>query len=143
MNVEIILKAKGHEVATTKPDATLAAVAGDLVARKIGALVVSTDGDSVDGIISERDIVRAIAEAGAAALEKPVSSAMTRDVFTCSRKDSVQELMSTMSQKRIRHLPVTEDGKLCGMISIGDVVKFRIEEVEYEAEALRGFIAGG
>jgi len=143
MNVEIILKAKGDEVATTKPDATLAAVAGDLVARKIGALVVSTDGDSVDGIISERDIVRAIAEAGAAALEKPVSSAMTRDVFTCSRKDSVQELMSTMSQKRIRHLPVTEDGKLCGMISIGDVVKFRIEEVEYEAEALRGFIAGG
>jgi len=143
MNVEIILKAKGSEVATTKPDATLAAVAGDLVARKIGALVVSTDGDSVDGIISERDIVRAIAEAGAAALDKPVSSAMTRDVFTCSRNDSVQELMSTMSQKRIRHLPVTEDGKLCGMISIGDVVKFRIEEVEYEAEALRGFIAGG
>ena len=143
MNVEIILKTKGSDVATTKPDASLAVAAAELVARKIGALVVSTDGSSVDGIISERDIVRAIAEAGAAALDKPVSAAMTRDVFTCSRKDSVQELMATMSQKRIRHLPVTEDGKLCGMISIGDVVKYRLEEVEYEAEALRGFIVGG
>lgn len=143
MNVEIILKAKGSEVATTKPETTLATVAGELAGRKIGALVVSADGDRVDGIVSERDIVRSIAEAGAAALDKPVSTAMTRDVFTCSGNDSVQELMTTMSQKRIRHLPVTEDGKLCGMISIGDVVKYRLEEVEYEAEALRGFIAGG
>lgn len=143
MNVEIILKTKGDEVATTKPDATLAEVAGELASRRIGALVVCGNGDSVDGIISERDIVRSVAEAGTEALAKPVSSAMTRDVFTCSLHDSVQELMATMSQKRIRHLPVTEDGKLCGMISIGDVVKYRLEEVEYEAEALRGFIAGG
>lgn len=143
MNVEIILKTKGDKVATTKPDATLAEVAGELSARKIGALVVSADGDTVVGIISERDIVRTIAEAGAEALTKPVSTAMTRDVFTCSLHDSVQDLMATMSQKRIRHLPVTEDDKLCGMISIGDVVKYRLEEVEYEAEALRGFIAGG
>lgn len=143
MNVEIILKTKGSDVATTKPDATLAAVAGELASRKIGALVVSADGNQVDGIVSERDIVRAVAEAGSECLSKPVSTAMTRDVFTCSRNDSVQELMSTMSQKRIRHLPVIEDGKLCGMISIGDVVKYRLEEVEYEAEALRGFIAGG
>ncbi len=143
MNVEIILKTKGHEVATTKPDTPLSAVAGELATRKIGALVVSADGSSVDGIVSERDIVRSIAESGAAALDKPVSTAMTRDVFTCARNDSVQELMATMSQKRIRHLPVTQDGKLCGMISIGDVVKYRLEEVEYEAEALRGFIAGG
>jgi CBS domain-containing protein len=143
MNVEIILKTKGSEVATTKPDAPLAAVAGELATRKIGALVVSADGNSVDGIVSERDIVRSIAESGAAALDKPVSTVMTRDVFTCSQKDSMQDLMATMSKKRIRHLPVTEDGKLCGMISIGDVVKYRLEEVEYEAEALRGFIAGG
>ncbi len=143
MNVEIILKTKGNEVATTKPDASLAEVAGELASRKIGALVVSGDGNSVDGIISERDIVRAVAEAGAEALGKPVSTAMTRDVFTCSRHDSMEELMKTMSQKRIRHLPVTEDDRLCGMISIGDVVKYRLEEVEYEAEALRGFIAGG
>lgn len=143
MNVEIILKTKGSEVATTKPDTSLAEVAGELANRKIGALVVSADGGTVDGIVSERDIVRSIADAGAAALDKPVSSAMTRDVFTCALNDSVQELMTTMSQKRIRHLPVTADGKLCGMISIGDVVKYRIEEVEYEAEALRGFIAGG
>ena len=143
MNVEIILKTKGNEVATTKPDATLTDVAGELSSRRIGALVVSSDGTSVDGIISERDIVRAVADAGAEALSKPVSTAMTRDVFTCSRHDSMEELMKTMSQKRIRHLPVTEDDKLCGMISIGDVVKYRLEEVEYEAEALRGFIAGG
>ena len=143
MNVEIILKTKGNEVATTKPDATLADVAGELSSRRIGALVVSGDGQSVDGIISERDIVRAVAESGAEALSKPVSTAMTSDVFTCSRHDSMEELMKTMSQKRIRHLPVTEDDKLCGMISIGDVVKYRLEEVEYEAEALRGFIAGG
>ncbi len=143
MNVEIILKTKGNEVATTKPDATLAAVAGELSKRRIGALVVSSDGKSVDGIISERDIVRAVADSGAEALAKPVSTAMTSDVFTCSRHDSMEELMKTMSQKRIRHLPVTEDGSLCGMISIGDVVKYRLEEVEYEAEALRGFIAGG
>ncbi len=143
MNVEIILKTKGNEVATTKPDATLAEVAGELSSRRIGALVVSGDGKSVDGIISERDIVRAVADAGAEALSKPVSTAMTSDVFTCSRHDSMEELMKTMSQKRIRHLPVTEDDALCGMISIGDVVKYRLEEVEYEAEALRGFIAGG
>ena len=143
MNVEIILKTKGNEVATTKPDATLAEVAGELSSRRIGALVVSGDGQSVDGIISERDIVRAVAESGAEALSKPVSTAMTSDVFTCSRHDSMEELMKTMSGKRIRHLPVTEDDRLCGMISIGDVVKYRLEEVEYEAEALRGFIAGG
>ena len=143
MNVEIILKTKGNDVATTKPDATLAEVAGELSSRRIGALVVSADGKSVDGIISERDIVRAVADAGAEALSKPVSTAMTSDVFTCSRHDSMEELMKTMSQKRIRHLPVTEDDALCGMISIGDVVKYRLEEVEYEAEALRGFIAGG
>ena len=143
MNVEIILKAKGAEVATTKPDATLTEVAAELAGRRIGALVVSADGKSVDGIISERDIVRAVAEAGTEALGKPVSTAMTRDVFTCSRHDSIEELMATMSKNRFRHLPVTEDDKLCGMISIGDVVKYRLEEVEYEAEALRGFIAGG
>ncbi len=143
MNVEIILKTKGTEVATTKPAATLADVAKELSSRKIGALVVSGDGKTVDGIVSERDIVRAIAEFGTEALAKPVSTAMTQDVFTCSLHDSVEELMSTMSQKRIRHLPVTENDTLCGMISIGDVVKYRLEEVEYEAEALRGFIAGG
>ena len=143
MNVEIILKTKGSEVATTKPGTTLVEVARELATRKIGALVVSADGSTVDGRVSERDIVRSVADAGAAALDKQVSSCMTRDVFTCKLNDSVQELMSTMSQKRIRHLPVTKDGKLCGMISIGDVVKYRLEEVEYEAEALRGFIAGG
>ena len=143
MNVEIILKTKGNACATTKPDATLADVASELASRRIGALVVSKDGKSVDGIISERDIVRAIANSGKDALTNPVSTVMTSDVVTCSRHDSMEELMKTMSQKRFRHLPVTEDGKLCGMISIGDVVKYRLEEVEEEAHALRGFIAGG
>ena len=141
MNVEMILKTKGNDVATTKPSATLADVAAALTERKIGALVVSDDAKRVEGIISERDIVRAIADKGVAALEVPVSQVMTRKVSTCTRADSVEKLMTTMSQGRFRHLPVVEDDKLCGMISIGDVVKFRLEEVEHEAEVLREFIA--
>ena len=143
MNVDAILRTKGTDVATTRPDATLADVAQVLSEKKIGALVASTDGATVDGIVSERDIVRKIAEHGAAALNMSIGDAMTRDVVTCTRKDSLQDLMSTMSGRRIRHLPVVEDGQLCGMVSIGDVVKLRLEEVESEAEALRGFITGG
>ncbi len=143
MNVDAILRTKGTDVATTRPDATLADVAQVLSEKKIGALVVSADGATVDGIVSERDIVRKIAEHGAAALNMSIGDAMTRDVVTCTRKDSLQDLMSTMSGRRIRHLPVVEDGQLCGMVSIGDVVKLRLEEVESEAEALRGFITGG
>ena len=143
MNVDAILRTKGTDVATTRPDATLADVAQVLSEKKIGALVASTDGATVDGIVSERDIVRKIAEHGAAALNMSIGDAMTRDVVTCTRKDSLQDLMSTMSGRRIRHLPVVVDGQLCGMVSIGDVVKLRLEEVESEAEALRGFITGG
>ncbi|MEE8270159.1 MAG: CBS domain-containing protein [Alphaproteobacteria bacterium] len=143
MNVDAILRTKGTDVATTRPDATLADVAQVLSEKKIGALVASADGATVDGIVSERDIVRKIAEHGAAALNMSIGDAMTRDVVTCTRKDSLQDLMSTMSGRRIRHLPVVEDGQLCGMVSIGDVVKLRLEEVESEAEALRGFITGG
>ncbi|NNG02780.1 MAG: CBS domain-containing protein [Inquilinus sp.] len=141
MNVEMILKTKGNDVVTTKPDSTLADVAATLTERKIGALVVSPDAKRVAGIVSERDIVRAIADKGVAALKMPVAEAMTRKVSTCTRADSVEKLMTTMSQGRFRHLPVVEDGKLCGMISIGDVVKFRLEEVEHEAEVLREFIS--
>jgi CBS domain-containing protein len=111
--------------------------------KKIGAVVVSEDGVNVGGIISERDIVRAVADGGGSALQQPVSSVMTEAVITCDRADSVESVMQKMTSGRFRHVPVVADGALLGIISIGDVVKRRIEDAEAEAEHLRGFIAGG
>ncbi|HET8729114.1 MAG TPA: CBS domain-containing protein [Alphaproteobacteria bacterium] len=142
MTVELILKLKGTEVVTIAPDMTLEKAARLLSERRIGALVISSNGQSVDGILSERDIVRAMARLGRDALDAPADKAMTRDVVTCSRTDRVEDLMAVMTAKRIRHLPVVEDGVLAGMISIGDVVKSRIEEVELEARSLREYISG-
>jgi CBS domain-containing protein len=103
---------------------------------------VSEDGTGVDGILSERDIVRSLAEHGTALLSLPVEDLMTRRVITCGPEDTVEELMSLMTERRIRHLPVLDGGRLCGLVSIGDIVKNRLEEVEYEATSLRSFIAG-
>ena len=114
-----------------------------LAEKKIGAVVVSEDGVGVGGIISERDIVRAVAEGGGDALQQSVSSKMTAEVITCDRSDSVESVMQKMTAGRFRHVPVIADGALLGIISIGDVVKRRIEDAEAEAEHLRGFIAGG
>ncbi|MEQ9812855.1 MAG: CBS domain-containing protein [Azospirillaceae bacterium] len=143
MNVESILRGKGTGVVTIQPDETLTRAISLLAEKKIGAVVVSDDGMKVAGILSERDVVRGLAEGGKSALDKPVSAFMTAKVVTCAREDKVDELMAKMTTGRFRHLPVVVDGTLFGIISIGDVVKARIEDVEAEAEQLRGFIMGG
>ncbi len=140
MNVETILKAKGRSVATIAPAETVRAAVELLRSKGIGALVVSGDGERVDGILSERDVVHALAERGAQLLDLPVSALMTRHVFTCKPGDGIAELMAEMTERRIRHLPVVENGRLAGIVSIGDVVKNRVDEVEAEASSLRQFI---
>lgn len=143
MNVQSILGGKGNEVATIAQTATLHDAVRALGQRRIGALVVSGDGRAIEGIISERDIVRSTAEVGAAALERSVGSAMSTDVITCSSGDGVDQLMSLMTARRIRHLPVVDDhGHLIGIVSIGDVVKARLSELEHENEALSQYITG-
>jgi CBS domain-containing protein len=142
MTVRAILEAKGSQVATTRSDATVAVVLRKLKIGNYGALVVSDDGEAVQGIISERDIVRALADQGNDLLDSPVSKLMTREVRTCSMSDKVKDLMAVMTRYRIRHLPVLEDGKLAGLISIGDVVKSRVDELETETSVLRDYIGG-
>jgi CBS domain-containing protein len=142
MNVDAILRTKGREVAVIRPQETVGTVVDMLIAKNIGALVVSENGESVDGIISERDIVHGLAARGADLLALKVAEVMTRPVVTCDPADSVDQLMAEMTNRRIRHFPVVQDGRLCGIVSIGDVVKSRLGEVEYEARSLRSFIAG-
>jgi CBS domain-containing protein len=141
MNVETILKTKGQDVVTIGTGATLAQAAKLLEQKSIGAVVVLDDAGAVAGILSERDIVRALAASGAPVLEKPVSAVMTRRLYTCTLRDTIDALMALMTRQRIRHLPVLENGQLCGIVSIGDVVKHRLEEIEFEAEALREYVA--
>ena len=141
MNVETILRNKGNWIATIRPDATIADAVNMLHRERIGAIVVSEDGNSVDGILSERDIVIALAEQAADLLSLTVGRIMTRDVVTCEPGDTVGELMAEMTNRRVRHLPVVADGRLCGIVSIGDLVKNRLDEVEFEAQSLRSFIA--
>jgi CBS domain-containing protein len=145
MKVETILAAKGERVETIRPDREIKLAAARLRDARIGALVVSTDGSEVKGILSERDIVRGIADRGAAALELTVRNLMTPTVITCTPEDSVTHLMKLMTSRRIRHLPViSAEGELCGIVSIGDVVKNRLEELELEATVLRdAYIARG
>jgi CBS domain-containing protein len=142
MNVHTILKNNGSAVATIAADATINEAVELLRARGIGALVVSDDGKSVDGILSERDIVDALGRYGDALLPLSVGKIMTRAVATCDPDDSVAELMAEMTNRRIRHFPVVRNGRLCGIVSIGDLVKSRLDEIEYEAHSLRSFIAG-
>ena len=141
MTVAKILAHKGRDVATTTAAKTIADAVALLAGRKIGALVVVEDGHRIVGIISERDIVRAIAASAGAALAEPVSSIMTRGVVTCSDGETIDSVMSRMTRGRFRHLPVTNGGRLTGIVSIGDVVKARIEQVEHEAEEMRTYIA--
>ena len=142
MNVEAILRNKGGAVATVAPHAKIAEAAAMLRREGIGALVVSRDGSAVDGIISERDIVHGLAGLGAGLLDTEVETLMTRRVFTCSPRDTIADLAVEMTQRRIRHIPVLRDGALAGIVSIGDVVKARLDEMEYETTSLRSFIAG-
>jgi CBS domain-containing protein len=142
MNVEMILRNKGNWVATIRPDATIADAVDILKKERIGAIVVSVDGKRVDGVLSERDIVIALAEDGEDLLLRPVEEVMSRAVIICDPSDSVVELMEEMTSRRVRHFPVLVDGRLGGIVSIGDLVKSRLDEVEHEANSLRSFIVG-
>ena len=137
MNVDGILRAKGATVITIRPDATIGDLVRGLREERIGAMIVSEDGNSVLGIISERDVVRGLAEHGPRILEAPVAELMTRDVVSCTPRDTVKQVMAEMTRRRVRHLPVVADGKLCGIVSIGDVVKNRLEEMETVSNVLR------
>lgn len=141
MTVKAILDAKGRDVLTISPASSLADAARLLSEHGIGALVVSQDGERIAGILSERDIVRVLGEAGETAMSQPVSSVMTAKVHVCHEDNTVNEVMQVMTDGRFRHLPVEKDGKLAGLVSIGDVVKRRIEDVEREAEEIRSYIA--
>lgn len=141
MTVAAILSGKGHDTITASSDALLSEICETLANKKIGAIVVCSGDNSIEGIISERDIVRVIGKQGASALSLPVSNVMTKDVVTCDEENSVNEVMARMTQGRFRHMPVVKDGKLTGVISIGDVVKFKIAQVELEAEQMRSYIS--
>lgn len=142
MRAKDILDRKGHDVATVTPETTVREAVAELARHNVGALVVSPDGSEVVGIMSERDVVRRLATDGAGVLDRPVESLMKRDVMTCAPTASTDELMETMTAGRFRHVPVVEDG-LVGIVSIGDVVKVRIDELATEREQLAGYIAGG
>jgi len=142
MNVHTILRNKGNSVATIHPDAAVERAIAVLRSRGIGALVVSDDGERVLGILSERDIVDALGRYGGELLAVSVGEVMTCPVVTCDPGDSVAELMAEMTNRRIRHFPVVDDGRLVGIVSIGDLVKSRLDEIEYEAHSMRSFIAG-
>ena len=137
MSVAMILKAKGTHVETTRPDTTLYTVVWELKLKGIGALVVTEDGATVLGMVSERDVVRGLAEHGTTLLSSSVSQLMTSPAVTCSPEESITTVMARMTHRRARHLPVVEGGRLCGIVSIGDVVKYRLDELELEANVLR------
>jgi len=140
MIVKAILAAKGGNIVSIEPTATLDVAVKTLAEHKIGALLVLGPDRRVIGILSERDIVRVLAERGAQVLEEPVSGVMTRKVVSCRQSDTVAAIMEMMTLGKFRHLPVVEDGKVVGLISIGDIVKRRVQEYETEQEALRDYI---
>ena len=141
MIVEHILAAKGHEVVTIEPERTLLETARLLDEKRIGAVVVSDADHPVLGIISERDIARAVAQRGAAVLDEPVSQHMTAKLFTCTRSCTVSDLMELMTDRKVRHVPIVERGRLSGIISIGDVVKHRLAELEAEERLMHDYTA--
>ena len=140
MTVKAILDRKGTDVATIEATADLAAAVKLLAARRIGALVVIDSDQRVAGIISERDVIRELAERGAAALEQLVGQVMTRKVVTCNRAETMSSIMELMTGGKFRHLPVVEEGHLIGIVSIGDVVNHRVQEIELESATLRDYI---
>jgi CBS domain-containing protein len=141
MSVASILKVKGGNVVTASAETTVREVAGLLGEHRIGAVLITGPGGAIEGIVSERDIVAGVAKSGADVLGRPAGEIMTRDVHVCDPDDSIYEIMNVMTEQRIRHLPVVVEGKLGGIVSIGDVVKQRIAEVEYEADAMKRYIS--
>ena len=140
MTVSIILAAKGRDVVSVEPNATLSSVVALLAERRIGAALVLGVDRRIVGIVSERDIVRAFAERGAAALDDPVSRIMTRRVSTCTEGETISSIMERMTEGKFRHLPVVDQGRVIGIISIGDVVKQRLHEMERDSAAMRDYI---
>jgi CBS domain-containing protein len=140
MTVKTMLAHKGNDVVTIEPTATVSAATKLLSERHIGAVVVIGADRRIVGILSERDIVRALDARGAGVLETPVADLMTRKVVTCGMEETIAELMTRMSEGRFRHVPVVDQGRLAGIISVGDVVKARLEEMEREQDALREYI---
>ncbi len=140
MTVRAILDTKGHQVESIQPGAKLSAAVRLLGEKRIGAVLVQNVAGHIEGILSERDIVRVLSERGANVLEEPVGNVMTRKVVSCRQSDTVSGIMEMMTLGKFRHLPVVEDSKVVGLISIGDVVKWRVQEYEREQEALREYI---
>jgi CBS domain-containing protein len=139
MTVRAILDSKGHHIESVEPDVKLSAAIRTLGEKKIGAVLVMSKG-RIEGILSERDIVRVLGERGARVLDEPVSAVMTRKVVSCRQADTVAAIMEMMTLGKFRHLPVVEEGMVVGLISIGDIVKWRVREFEMEQEALRDYI---
>ena len=143
MTVANILKSKGSaDVVTVPPQTLVSEVARILSERRIGTVVISADGKKADGILSERDIVRHLGQRGAACLGDPAETLMTRKLVTCGRGESSERVLATMTERRFRHMPVVENGELVGLITLGDVVKFRLSELAMEKDALEGMIMG-
>jgi CBS domain-containing protein len=142
MNIESILAAKGRAVRTISARTKVREAMALMTRQRMSALVVSEDGTTVDGIVSDRGVLHALVEQGTEVLDRTIGEIMTREVFTCSRGDSVGAVMAVMTQRRIRHIPVVEqDGKLCGIVSIGDVVKHHLDEIQHEAAEMREYIS--
>jgi CBS domain-containing protein len=143
MFVSDILTQKGGLVFTVTPGTTVSQIAQQLSTRRVGSVLVMSGNDAVTGIVSERDLVRAMSLHGAAALDLEARHIMTRDVVTCDPDDSIDQIMEIMTRGRVRHVPVVRHGELLGVISIGDVVKARLEETRHETEALKAYIVAG
>jgi CBS domain-containing protein len=142
MRISDVLRVKGTQVVTVAPDAKVRHLVAVLAERRIGAVVVSHDGTAVDGIASERDIVQALAQRGAGVMSEPVTAIYTAEVYTVTPQTPIEEVMRLMTERRVRHVPVVVDGGLQGIVSIGDVVKIRIGELETERTALTDYITG-
>jgi len=142
MKVEAMLAAKQDRVITSRPQTPISTIVRMLKLEGIGAIVVSEDGEHIQGILSERDIVRALVDHGGRVLEMRAADLMTHGVRTCTPEDNIKDVMAAMTGSRIRHLPVVRGGKICGVISIGDVVKNRLEELEMETSVLRDYAIG-
>jgi CBS domain-containing protein len=143
MNIDAVMQSKGRHVETVTPDTPIPDVCQRMRMKNIGALVVSRDGEHIDGIISERDVVWGLAREGEEVLRKSVAHVMTRNVITCALDDHLTKVMAIITNKRIRHLPVVAGGKLAGIVSIGDLMKTRLQEVELEASVLRDVYLAG
>jgi CBS domain-containing protein len=141
MTVKAILIEKGGSVLTLTPESTMAEICDTLAKHKIGAVILTNSDGTIAGILSERDVVRAIAQEGPSAIDRKASAYMSRNVVTCREEDTIHDVMQRMTAGRFRHMPVTRNSKLVGVVSIGDVVKRRIELVEREADEIRSYIA--